>query len=694
MYLQENTEAARAMRRNIARLISTDSGANRALAFEMIKAGGMPLEVLVDVYHLYFPTWGQSSALSNERREFADNLLSQALPDRIFKTIKQYLAGLDLPYGRRHFIFRGNDFFDMLIADGIADLNRLAECWQASDTWLEFTDLTLFLLQHVDAIDKNIFIDSRLPKHQLHHRAMRVLLEFEDVAFNKKAFVAQYIKGNILDLSHTGSEELPPICLDFPEVDTLVLDGTNIRQLPEQLLFQLKEIQCNEKRIRHFEREIAKMPFQDFYLATQLTLKKAELDFAGKNYAGTIQKLQSIEDRVLLPSFSAERICTFWETYFTAALDSGQTALAQEILKKGFERIPDPYGPLRWKNWGDRMLQFVLEGSIEEWQAIEPPLGLGKGRYSQIFYLGNQNFWIHAFRVTVSQNRLEDAARLLELALQYTDNETIYRFPWYLYFKKLHALRQTKKIVDTLRQFALPIGRRYQYWSRHQNRIGELSTIWIEAYLKEGQPENVEAYCAAMISYFHQVPSRERNKLYASFNWSQENAVNSYRYLARMYAAMRPVCAQYFQEMAHKHKNPNQKLPTILEQVLSDVNHNYNPDFWSDVERPRLLEKLQQFTHQDWAGLELCWIGLDVFGKIYLADALSSIEKVHSRNLLTKMLSDRDPIVGATVAIALLELNYRWNPKVSILSDLQRHHDKNTGYEQEQIARLIARLPR
>ncbi|MBL0017608.1 MAG: hypothetical protein IPP17_14530 [Bacteroidetes bacterium] len=200
----------------------------------------------MDVYHLYFPTWGQSSALSNERNEFADNLLSQALPDRIFQTIKRYLAGLDLPYGRRHFIFRGNDFFDMLIADGIADLNRLVECWQASDTWLEFTDLTLFLLQHVDAIDKNIFIDSRLPKHQLHHRAMRVLLESEDVGFNKKAFVAQYIKGNILDLSHTGLEELPPICLEFPEVDTLVLDGTNIRQLPEQLLFQLKEIQYNE----------------------------------------------------------------------------------------------------------------------------------------------------------------------------------------------------------------------------------------------------------------------------------------------------------------------------------------------------------------------------------------------------------------------------------------------------------------
>ncbi|MBK9451096.1 MAG: hypothetical protein IPN95_17150 [Bacteroidetes bacterium] len=67
MYLQENTDAAKAMRRNIARLLRSDSGANRDLAFEMIKAGGMPLEVLIDVYHLYLQTWGQSSSLSNER---------------------------------------------------------------------------------------------------------------------------------------------------------------------------------------------------------------------------------------------------------------------------------------------------------------------------------------------------------------------------------------------------------------------------------------------------------------------------------------------------------------------------------------------------------------------------------------------------------------------------------------------------
>ncbi len=694
MYLQENTEAARTMRRNITRLMNSQNKANRELAFEMIKVGGMPLEVLVDVYELYFPSWNQSVALSTDHTAFADNLLSQALPDRIFQYIKKYLAALDLPYGPRFWIFKGHNFFEMLINEGIADLNRLVECWKESQSFLENTDLTLFLLHHAAQIDKNIFIDPRLTNSQLKHAAMRVLLESEDPLFDKKAFLAQYIHGNTLDLSHTALNEIPPIALEFKGIDTLVLAGTKIRQLPEQLLIRLKDIQCNAKGVRHFERQIAKMHFQDFYLATKLTLKKAELDFAGKNYVGTIQKLQSIEGRVILPLFTVESICKFWEIYFNAALDSGKVALAKEILEKGFERIPGKFGPFRWKHWADRMLQFVLEGSIEEWQKVVAPFLVEAPSSQRFLNLENHHFWVHAFRATVSQKRFEDARRLLQMAIMHAGDNFLHRFPWYLYLKHLHEIGNTEEILATITQFPKQIWQMYKFWSHSESRIGEINDIWITAHLKKGNLAQAEILCSSMISHFHQIPEAKRDKMSSEFYHAQHNAVDAYRYLVAIYSKSRPTCAQYFQEMVVKYQNPRPRYVTIVEQLLMGLNHNFNPDFWSDVERPNVLIKLRHLNPQDWKELEVRWIGLEVFGKIYLADALRSIEKGQSRNLLTKMLSDDDPTVGATVAMALLELNYRWNPKVSILADLKRHHDNNNGYEQEQIARLMARLPR
>ncbi|MEY3444228.1 MAG: hypothetical protein RLZZ519_2509 [Bacteroidota bacterium] len=691
MYLQENTDAAKAMRKNVTRLLLSENRANRDLALEMIKAGGMPLEVLVDVYHLYFPSWQHSIGIAAERTAFADNLLQQALPDRIFQYIQRYLASLNLAYGPRHWIFRGNDFFDMLIADGLADLHRLAECWQISQTWLDDTDLTQYLLQHAHAIDKNIFIDPRLQKAHLNRPVMRVLLESEDPLFDKKAFVAQYIQGGTLDLSHTALNEIPSVCLEFAEIDTIVISGTNIRQLPEQLLFQLKGIQCNEKRIRHFEREIAAMPFQNFYLATQLTLKKAELDFAGENYAGTIEKLQSIEDRVLLPSFSAESICTFWETYFNAALDSGQTALAKEILKKGFERIPGQFGPPRWKNWADRMLQFVLEGSIEEWQRLAAPFLVEAPSYQRFLNLENHHFWVHAFRTTVSQKRFADARQVLQMAITHAGDGFLHRFPWFLYLKHLHEMGDTTEILETLAQYPKQIWQMYRFWGRWQDRISEINNILISAFLQKGNLAQAEILCTSMITHFHQIPVAEGDMMRSKFYHAQHNAVDAYRFLAVIYAESRPACAQYFQEMAVKHQRPRPRYVPLLEQVLADVNHDYAPDVWANVERPKVFGKLKSLIPQDWKKLEVRWVDLEVFGKRQLADLLRSLKHVHSKKLLAKMLTDQDASVGAAVAIALLELDFRWNPKKSIVAEVQRHHDNNKGYEQEQIARLLGR---
>jgi tetratricopeptide (TPR) repeat protein len=557
---------------------------------------------------------------------------------------------------------------------------------------LEVTDLTLFLLQHVDAIDKNIFIDSRLPKHQLHHRAMRVLLESEDVGFNKKAFVAQYIKDNILDLSHTGLEELPPICLDFPEVDTLVLDGTNIRQLPEKLLIQLKEIRCSHKRRLGFERQIAAMPAQDFFNATQLTLKKAELDFAGNNYAGTIQKLHSIEDRVQLPLFSVEIISKFWETYFNAALDSGRKELAKEILKKGFERIPDKFGPLRWKNWADRMLQFVLEDSIGEWKSVVTPYQQATHPFPQFLNLENHHFWVHAFRTTVAQKRFADARRLLQLAIVHAGDSFLHRFPWYLYLKDLHETGDTDEILATLSQYPKQIGQMHKFWSQSESRIGEINTILITAFLKKGNLAKAEILCTSMITHFHQIPAAQRDRMRSPFYHAQHNAVEAYGFLADIYAEDRPACAQYFHEMAAKYHRPRPRYLPLLEQVMADVNRDYSAEVWAEVERPKVFGKLKALIPQDWKKLEVRWTDLEVFGKRHLADLLRSLKHVHSKKLLAKMLTDADASVGAAAAMAMLELDFRWNPKKAIVAEIQRHHANNSGFEQEQIGKLLTKL--
>ncbi|MFN8397060.1 MAG: hypothetical protein U0176_20720 [Bacteroidia bacterium] len=644
------------MRKNIARLLNSRDTSNQALAMELMKAGGVPLEAFIDVYHVLFPLWENSPSENQERSQNAIAALSQSFPARIIDFVLKYLETLDIKPNPRHGVFRGSEFFELLIEEGVADLDRLVECWKVSDAYLNFTDLGSFLLGHSEEIDLNIFIDSRLQGLLLHNATIGRLFQSEHPSFNKRAFAAQFIDGKVLDLSMTGVDSLPEIYLEFPDIETIVLHGTRINHLPDEFLRRLREIRCSHRRMLLFEHAIALTPDQGCYLARKLRLKKARLDLDGRQYANALSKLKTLEGLIIGPDFSEEETAKFWEFYFEAAFESGNDQFAKEVLTKAFLQLPKNHSPLNWKGWNQKLLRIVLnDDDLAGWQVVIANTNqLANPSFLPIFNLNNIEFWNYAFHFTVSKDRPEDVRRLIDLALQNFDDSYFSRFPWLLYFRNLRKRGDSKEIIWALSRCASAIAKFYQRRTWYYPDVGELSCIWIEAYLNEGEASKAEIFCSSMISYFHRLAEGRLNSQYSDFYYAQHYAVDAYRYLVQIHSETRPICAQYYAGLAQKHQNPKRGHKPLVDQILLDVNHDYNPDFWSDVERPKAVEKLARLNKDEWKMLKIRWPQLTLAGKRNLADSLRSIEKGSSIVLLTSMLTDSDPTVGAAVVMAFL----------------------------------------
>ncbi len=131
-----------------------------------------------------------------------------------------------------------------------------------------------------------------------------------------------------------------------------------------------------------------------------------------------------------------------------------------------------------------------------------------------------------------------------------------------------------------------------------------------------------------------------------------------------------------------------------IDKLFLQINRNYNPDFWEEIERTDVANQLEKITNSEWDQLEDTLDRLSIQGKINLAEACGTA--VHDRcvPMLIELLKSEEPLVGATVAIQLIEKNYIWNPDVSLMADLKRHRVHHMGYELKMIDRLIGRLVR
>lgn len=555
MYLQENTEAARAMRKNIARLLRSDSMANRELAFEMIRTGGMPIEVLLDVYELYYHGLNIHHHQALKNIMLAKSILQASLPPSVFETIDAYINSIDISQGPRYFIFRGFTFFELLIAEKAADIPQLVICWQDSNAYLKNTDLTWFLLEHLDAIDKNIFIDKRLGKEHLNHWKMKVLFETDDLTFDKASFLAQYLHEGYLDLSLTRISQIPDEYVAFEGITRLNLIGTQVTSIPEPMLRNIKEIKANTHATRAIKRQVTAMEDKNFYFAAAVIMTKAKQDIAGKNFMAALQKFKAISIAIVQEEFSAEEEAQFWELYFDSAFRIGDMPLAQTVLEQACKAEMKGKMRLRWKHIYEYVLQWTLNGTIAAWQALVEQFKDSNLHVYHLLSLKDQHFWVHAFRTTVSQKRFSDARTLLQLAILHAGGDFLHRFPWYLYFKHLHEAGDTEAILGALAQYPKQIWQMHRFWSSWQDRIGAINNIWITAHLQKGNLAQAEILCTSMISYFHQIPAAQRDRMSFSFYHAQKNALSAYRHLAKIYSPTHPICSTEFTRLANKYES-------------------------------------------------------------------------------------------------------------------------------------------
>jgi hypothetical protein len=130
-----------------------------------------------------------------------------------------------------------------------------------------------------------------------------------------------------------------------------------------------------------------------------------------------------------------------------------------------------------------------------------------------------------------------------------------------------------------------------------------------------------------------------------------------------------------------------------LNSLLLLIDQNYSPDYWADIERFHVATLLGKLSLSEWQELETCWTSLSSQGKINLVEACNVLDSSHCIPLLEKMLRSENAQLGAAIAHALLEMGYTWNSEVTLRKDLERHHAQTSGYEQQRIAELMARLP-
>lgn len=130
-----------------------------------------------------------------------------------------------------------------------------------------------------------------------------------------------------------------------------------------------------------------------------------------------------------------------------------------------------------------------------------------------------------------------------------------------------------------------------------------------------------------------------------------------------------------------------------IPDLLKELNRKYNPDFWSEVELPVIVKTFDSLTDEDWEELIQLSSDLSESGKINLSEVCGRSTHLKSTVILTNMVQDENSLIGASAAIQLIEKDYVWDPKVSLVADLKRHRLNLSGYELKMVDRLISRLP-
>jgi hypothetical protein len=129
-----------------------------------------------------------------------------------------------------------------------------------------------------------------------------------------------------------------------------------------------------------------------------------------------------------------------------------------------------------------------------------------------------------------------------------------------------------------------------------------------------------------------------------------------------------------------------------LQPLLSLLDGEPNPDYWSDVLRPRARAALDAVAG-DLSALATHARSQPPTWRIRLAEAAMLAEHPGATDLLIDLLTGAEPEVGVAVTEALIERGYVWSPEVSLRADLERHLAGASDAGRPVIERLLRRLP-
>ncbi len=131
----------------------------------------------------------------------------------------------------------------------------------------------------------------------------------------------------------------------------------------------------------------------------------------------------------------------------------------------------------------------------------------------------------------------------------------------------------------------------------------------------------------------------------------------------------------------------------LLSELISGLEANYNPDYWSDNVKTEMGGLIDQLSEAEWAELVDSWKYQSQIWRRNFADAAFLSDKERVVPLLIDMLRSQESAVGAAVARTLVEKAYFWDPEVDLVTDLKRHLKSASEIEKIDLQALLNRLP-
>jgi hypothetical protein len=522
MFLSENTPDAQQLRLKLFNLLISNDPANVGLGLELLQGGGLHLSMFPYLWLLYRARNEKHTKYREKIEQFYQAFITRFLSLNAQIFLQSHIDKNQVYWEYDRFkLFEKVDYFEMLLAEKIYDWEGLLELWQMDIFYTEHTCLTRFFLENIEKMDARFFLHPHLKSSQMHLSQMADVFARDDKKLNKLQLLKKFKVDNTLDLSNTCLSQMPQEVLQITDIEIVNIIGTNIKQLPLQLLKRIKEVKANKKSMRHILKQVYILDEYDYPFAQKVAFRKAQINFEGKKYAAALPLLQiSAQQKQSLSLPQAERL-KFWEMYFTCAVLENELTLAQTILRLACIYLPNQYAhaPLifGWKIWLDFLPELISRDEEEEWFAIIAEY-CPQFKVSDLFQLPHARTWQLFTERWIYKNRVDEAFDLFEKSKKYTVRDTEKWASWVRIFRFL----QSKKAYETIVKVYLYFEKTVFYLdnkpqltlSRHFRCV----YIWMEAFYQMGDWARVELWCVEYIRFFKEATEvRTGSKLLANY---------------------------------------------------------------------------------------------------------------------------------------------------------------------------------